>query len=179
MNDNHRRTEAMARVSKCLLFLLMAASAGCDSAEHQAAADAPQGTAVAAEQHQADHDAEHAHQDQEALPLLPIMMRMSADMAGLMQALWLGDYEEMTRHASGISAHPNISTDELARIESILGPEMGAFEAADAMVHEASVRMRDAAKSADMDAFLEQLATVQQGCVGCHSRFRERLRTNR
>lgn len=169
----------MLRVSKCLLFLLIAASAGCDSDDHQTVANAPQGTALAAEQHQADHGAEHAHKDQEALPLLPIMIRMSADMAGLMQALWMENYEEMTTHASGISAHPNISTDELARVESILGPEMEAFEAADAAVHEASVRMRDAAESADMDTFLEQLATVQRGCVGCHIRFRERLRTNR
>ena len=56
---------------------------------------------------------------------------------------------------------------------------MEAFEAADAAVHEASVRMRDAAEAADMDTFLEQLATVQRGCVGCHSGFRESLRTNR
>ena len=169
----------MSRASKCLLFLLTAASGGCDSAGYGTATDTPQGTALAAEQHEADHGAAHAHQDQEAMPLLPIMMRMSADMAGLMQALWLENYEEMTRHANGISAHPNISTDELARIESMLGPEMEAFEAADAVVHEASVRMRDAAKAADMDTFLEQLATVQRGCVGCHSRFRQRLRTNR
>lgn len=113
------------------------------------------------------------------MPLLPIMMRLAANMTGFTNALWTEDFEAMTKYATGISAHPNISADELERIESILGAEAEAFEVADEEVHQASVRLREAAEARDMDAVLEQLAAVQSGCVGCHNRFRERLRTKR
>lgn len=85
----------------------------------------------------------------------------------------------MTRHAVGVSAHPNISADELERIESKLGTETEAFEVVEEEVHQACVRMRKAAEARDMDAVLKHFAAVQSGCVGCHNRFRERLWTNR
>lgn len=107
------------------------------------------------------------------------MMRLAAEMAGFTHALWREDFEAMTQHATGISAHPNISAEELERIESILGTETEAFEVADEEVHQASVRLHEAAAARDMDAVLEHLTAVQGGCVGCHNRFRERLRTNR
>jgi len=162
----------------CIMLLL--ALAGCDTAAEQGlpvAADAPGNPA--AEQGHADHDTEHAHSNQQAMPLLPIMMRMAAEMTGFVNALWLEDYEAMTRHASGISAHADISSDELERIASTLGTEMEDFEAADEEVHLASVRMLEASEEEDMDAVLQHLATVQSGCIACHTRFRERLRTNR
>src|SRR5690606_2460414 len=175
----------MSIASGRLLCTIMfsCALAGCDNAAEQGmpeiAADTRRAPATAEEQGHANHGAEHAHSNGEALPLLPIMMRMAADMAGFMQALWLEDYESLTRHATGVSAHPDVSPDELERIESVLGAETEGFEAVDEEVHEASVRMREAAEARDMDAVLEHLASVQSGCVGCHSRFRERLRTNR
>jgi cytochrome c556 len=163
----------------CLAVLITLT--GCDNAAEQglpdAAADVP-AEASRAKQAHADQDTDHAHADEEAMALLPIMMRMAADMAGFMHALWLEDYAAMTRHANGVAAHPNISTDELERIESILGPEAEGFEAIDEEVHHASMRMREAAEAEDMDAVLEHLGTVQNGCVGCHSKFREPLRTN-
>lgn len=174
---------------RLLCIMLLVALAGCDPAAERSssdvAADAPNESAAAAKQGQADRDTEHAQSpehassNEEAMPLLPIMMRLGVDMAGFMHALWAEDYEAMTRHAVGVSAHPNISTDELERIASILGTETEAFEVADEEVHQASVRMREAAEARDMDAVLEHLAAVQSGCVGCHNRFRERLRTNR
>jgi len=165
----------------CIMLLLVLA--GCDTAAEKdlpiAAADAQGESASAAEQGHADHGTEHAHSNQQAMPLLPIMMRMAAEMTGFVNALWLEDYEAMTRHARGISAHADISTDELERIASILDTEMEDFEAADEEVHLASVRMLEASEEEDMDSILQHLATVQSGCVACHTRFRERLRTNR
>lgn len=123
------------------------------------------------------HAAQHEAADGEGPPLLPIMMQMAADMRGLLQALWLEDYEQMSARAASVVGHAGISAEERERIEAALGPEMAAFEAADEAVHQASLRMHEAAEARKLDAFVEQLAEVQRGCVGCHSRFRERLRT--
>ena len=109
--------------------------------------------------------------------LLPIMLGMSADIAGVMQGLWLGDYNRLSERARSLADHAPISAAEIARIESVLGAEMAAFEAADGVVHEAAVRMSEAADARDIDGLLTELATVQRGCVACHNTFRDRLRT--
>ena len=109
--------------------------------------------------------------------LLPIMLGMSADIAGVMQALWLDDYEELSERARHLADHAPISAAEVARIRSVLGAELEAFEAADAAVHEAAVRMSKAADARDSNGLLKELAIVQRGCVACHSTFRSRLRT--
>ena len=109
--------------------------------------------------------------------LLPIMLGMSADIAGVMQALWLDDYDGLSERARHLADHAPISAAEIARIQSVLGAEMEAFEAADGVVHEAAVRMSKAADARDLDGLLKQLATVQRGCIACHNTFRDRLRT--
>lgn len=114
---------------------------------------------------------------QEPQALLPIMLGMSADIAGLMQAMWLDDYDGLSERARRLAEHAPISAAEIARVESVLGAEMKAFEAADAVMHSAAVRMSEAADARNIDRLLEDLAAVQRGCVACHNTFRARLRT--
>lgn len=153
---------AFAAVTAALVSLPVSAAHG---------GGGPPGQEAAARQHGAAGG--------ESLPLLPIMLQMAADMSGLMQALWIQDYEQMSAHAAAVAGHAGISAEELARIETELGPEMAAFVAADEAVHQASVRLHEAAEAREMDVFLEQLAKVQRGCVECHRQFRERLSTRR
>lgn len=171
------------RTLPCLVCVfLLAGAAACSEREGspdrgpqeslpEAAAGGPPGHAqeAAADQHGAAAG--------ESLPLLPIMLQMAADMSGLMQALWLENYEQMSARAAALAGHAGISAEELARIEAELGPEMAAFAAADEAVHQASVRLHEAAEARELEVFLKQLAEVQRGCVDCHSRFRERLST--
>jgi cytochrome c556 len=114
---------------------------------------------------------------QEPQALLPIMLGMSADLAGLLQAMWLDDYDGLSERARRLAQHAPISAAEIARVESVLGAEMKAFEAADAVMHSAAVRMSEAADARNIDRLLEDLAAVQRGCVECHNTFRTRLRT--
>lgn len=115
----------------------------------------------------------------EALPLRPIMQRLASDMAGFSHALWLEDHAEMTARAAAMADHPHISTEEIRRIEAALGPDMPAFEEADEVVHIAAIRMQEAAAARRQDEVVTRLGEVQRGCVSCHSRFRDRLRTDR
>ena len=114
---------------------------------------------------------------QEPQALLPIMLGMSADLAGVTQALWLDDFDGLSDRARHLAGHAPISAAEIARIQSVLGAELEAFEAADGAVHEAAVRMSKAADARDVDGLLKELAIVQRGCVACHNTFRNRLRT--
>lgn len=123
--------------------------------------------------------AEHGHAaaEGEGELLRVIMQRLNADMSGISQALWLEDWETMTTKAASIAEHAPIAAEELERIHSVLGDEMHAFEEADEVVHAASVRMNQAASTRDLKQFLAAFIEVQQGCVSCHTSFRDRLRT--
>ena len=144
------------------------------AAEHQDTAGSSAGMADTA--HDVDHAAD-AEADHEALALLPIMRQLAEDMAAMQSALWLEDFATVEQHASAIADHAHMSPEEVARIRTELGAEMPEFESADAAVHDAAVAMHEAARERDTDAVLDRLAEVQRGCVACHERFRERLRT--
>lgn len=119
----------------------------------------------------------HDHED--PMALRPIMQRLAADMAGLQQALWVEDFRAVEARAAAIADHAHISADEILRLERELGPELEAFHHADESVHEAAVRMHEAAAAGDIPALLDRLAEIQRGCVDCHARFRERVRAAR
>jgi len=181
----------MSRVSQSpllfhLLILLLLGASSCSAAEDPPAggAQVPAETPRPAERDTDGHAREaaagqHGPADTDSLPLLPIMLQMEVDMSGLMQALWREDYEQVSAHAAAVAGHPGVSAQELDRIKTELGPEMGEFVAADEAVHQASVDLHEAADARELNRLLEKLAEVQRGCVDCHSRFRERLSTRR
>ena len=131
------------------------------------------------------HDDAHAdtavigHDHEDPMALQPIMQRLAADMAGLQSALWVEDFRAVEARAAAIAGHAHISEDEILRLERELGPELEAFHHADESVHEAAVKMHEAATSGNVPALLDRLAEVQRGCVDCHARFRERVRAAR
>lgn len=112
----------------------------------------------------------------EALTLLEVMKRLERDMAGFSHALWLEDYAGMRASAVAVADHPHVSPQEMQRVQSKLGPDMARFAAADGTVHDAAVRLGDAAERHDLAAVLRELNSVQTGCVACHTQFRGRLR---
>ncbi len=121
----------------------------------------------------------HAAPGANGQALLPIMQQLGTDMTALTYALMTDDHATVTRRAAAIANHAPIAAEEIERIHAALGPEMAAFEAVDESVHVASVRLHEAAQARQVDRVVERLGEVQRGCVSCHARFRERLRTNR
>jgi cytochrome c556 len=149
-------------------------SAACDRpAEH---ADTGRGDSPVATSG-IDAHATAGDRPQEGLALRPIMQELGGEMAKLTTALWIEDFAGITASASAIADHAHISEPELSRIQRVLGEEMRAFETLDREVHEASVRLHEAAQARALDTIVDALGEVQRGCVACHSRFRERLRT--
>jgi cytochrome c556 len=125
-------------------------------------------------------ESSHAHAAEgEGQALLPIMQRLGTEMTALTYALMTDDAAGVAKSSSAIAEHVPISKAELERIHGILGGEMAEFERLDTEVHEASVRLSEAATARNTDVVLTRLAEVQRGCVSCHTKFRQRLLTNR
>ncbi len=129
----------------------------------------------------ASHDhGDHAHGEPTTSSaangsLKPIMVTLGQQMAGMQAGLWVEDFTAVAKAAEGIADHPHVGPDEVARIKGVLGPEMVDFVGADKVVHDAAVRLGEAAAAKDLDATLEELAATQSGCVSCHTQFRARL----
>ncbi|HSJ65608.1 MAG TPA: cytochrome c [Gemmatimonadaceae bacterium] len=166
----------MMRFPALVLAPALLLAIGCEGQADRAADDPSESTHAAAP-HDPAHEAagDSAHTE---LALRPIMVGLGAAMGTLTTALWIEDYETMTRSAAEIADHAHISSEELARIQAALGREMADFETIDGQVHDAAVRLHEAADARQLDSILVRLAAVQRGCVACHERFRDRLRTD-
>lgn len=121
----------------------------------------------------------HAHGGTgEPRPLLPIMTQLGVDMVTLTHGLMADSAELVAHGAEAIAHHPPIAQEDIDRISRTLGAEMAEFERLDTEVHEGSVRLHEAARSGSTDQVLTILNEVQRGCVACHTKFRDRLRTS-
>jgi len=158
------------------MVALLLSGCGAPAPGDQATPDDHAGTRVQPDQAAASHEHPVAAPD-EGESLLAIMQRLNTDMTGLSQALWMEDWSVMTARAAAIANHAPIAATEIERIHAILGEEMHAFEEVDEAVHTAAVRMHQSAEARDLQDFLAAFSDVQQGCVSCHTSFRDRLRT--
>jgi cytochrome c556 len=158
------------------LVALALLSGACDTGQ-RGAADRPAGShAVSAPA--TDTAAAHAHAAAgDGEPLLAIMQRLGTRMSTVTYGLMTDDTAMVAASAAAIAEHAPIAPDDLERIRGVLGTRMAEFERLDAAVHEASVRLHDAAAAGRTDEVLTRLSEVQRGCVDCHAQFRERLRT--
>jgi cytochrome c556 len=155
-----------------VVILGIACDGRADRADHDRA-DSTHAAASGDSAHAMAGESEHAQ-----LTLRPIMVQLGTAMRAFTDALWLEDYPAMAGSAEEIADHPHISPEELERIQRILGDGMAAFETIDREVHESAVRLHEAARARQLDSIVARLAEVQRGCVACHERFRERLRTD-
>jgi cytochrome c556 len=182
-------TEMRGPVMMVLLGMSLAIGA-CNAADHDraagadAAATAP-GGAAGDEHTPADAGAAHDEHDAappghaatgDAVPLLQIMQKLGSDMASLTHGLMTDDRQLVVNSASAIAEHSAIA--DLERVQQELGGEIGEFERLDTDVHNTLLQLRDAAAAGRTDEVLTKLNQAQRGCVACHAKFRERLRTN-
>lgn len=113
-----------------------------------------------------------------ALPgLFTIMAGLQEDMAGLERSLWREDFDSIAVRATAIADHPTVPAAEAQAIAGVLGSEMADFKQQDTEVHDLAVEIRDLARSRRLEEILAARADLVRGCVGCHTQFRERIRT--
>ena len=148
-----------------------------DSASPATTPDAQRDPARRGPADSGDAHAAHGRADGAGERLLPIMQRLGSNMTALTHALMVEDHATVRQHAAAIAGHAPISAAEIERIHGELGADAAEFERLDVAVHGAAERLHHASEGNDPAAVAAALAEVQRGCVECHTKFRERLRT--
>ena len=114
--------------------------------------------------------------DAAPMPLKVIMAVLGTDMADIATGIWVEDAATIAEGAAGIANHPRVPPEQMGAIQAELGQAFGDFAALDGVVHDLAVELRDAASAGQATSELVTIFTqVAEGCVGCHTAFRERL----
>ena len=120
--------------------------------------------------------AESAEPEVTAIPLKVIMAGLATDMAGTAMGIWSEDAPAVAEWADGIANHPRVPPEQMAAIQAELGQEFGDFVAFDQLVHGRAVELREGALAAQpTPELVSTFAQVAEGCVACHTAFRERI----
>lgn len=115
----------------------------------------------------------YQQQQPKTMPLIPMMQKLLADMQLVDQGIYTESYALIAKGAKGIADHPGMTQKDKQIIKKTLGPEMKKFVAFDKTVHHHADSMRMAALREKMQEVLRHYRIVQQGCVDCHSNYRE------
>ncbi len=112
-----------------------------------------------------------------ALPrLFSIMLGLQGDMERISRGIWTESYDTIALAARDVADHPMIGAEGIAKIQGVLGEDMARFKGMDTNVHDLAVELEEHAAAGDLEAILDTEARLRQGCVECHTAFRERLR---
>lgn len=109
----------------------------------------------------------------ETMPLVPMMQQLLTDMQQVDRGIYTEDFELIEEGAGNISSHPAMADEDKKLVKSALGSEMKKFVEYDMVVHHQADSMRLAALKENMQKVLHHYRIVQQGCVDCHSSYRE------
>lgn len=104
------------------------------------------------------------------------MQTLDQDFNTLTSAVMREDYEAMRAAAERVADHPRPPLEFRKRVMGILGPEAVGFKAVDEDVHKGAARLLQAAKREDLEGVMRQYHRVSQGCVDCHTGYRQTIR---
>jgi len=138
-----------------------------------------EGTRKAAAGAKVDHSGSggaHPTHGRPQLSLRMAMRELADTMAGVMGGLWMENWPVLADQARAIAEHSPVAPKDLARVKTILGGDMAAFVAQDKLVHDTAMQLSKIAQGGNVDAIMMQIVALQRGCVGCHTKFRKRIR---
>lgn len=104
-----------------------------------------------------------------------IMGELAANTEAITRAIGNGDLEEIERNARMIAEHDKPPIEERKRILGFLKEEAAGFKGADEFVHDSAQELAESASAGDFDGVLENFRNVLEGCVRCHTGYRERI----
>lgn len=115
----------------------------------------------------------------ETLSLVPMMQQLLNDIQQVDRGIYTEDFLMIEEGAGNISGHPTMTVEDKKLVKKTLGKEMKQFVEFDMVVHHHADSMRMAAVEQNMQKVLKHYRITQQGCVDCHSNYREPISTAR
>lgn len=106
----------------------------------------------------------------------PLMAGLAQDMSRINTGIWHEDFDLVRQGASSIANHPRIASEQVKKIKKTLGQEFQNFVKFDKSVHSTSKELVSATEARDWSDVLNKYTELRDGCFGCHSAYRERLR---
>lgn len=116
-----------------------------------------------------------ADKQPKTLKLIPMMRLLLADMQKIDQGIYTETYSIIAEGAGSIADHPGMTPKDKKLIKSTLGEEMPKFVSLDMTVHHHADSIKTAAQEQNMSEVLRHYRIVQQGCVDCHTTFRQQI----
>jgi len=115
------------------------------------------------------------HTAQQAAPtsLRSVMQGMGRDMHDVAGAISVEDWAEVAELALNVSHHAEPPASEKVPILAWLRADAAKFRMFDKQVRTSANAMGEAATRGDGPAAISAFADLQQGCLGCHQRFRK------
>lgn len=116
--------------------------------------------------------AQHAHAE---LQLRSVMKDLGARMELVTRGIYTADFEMIEKNALLIVDHEKPSMVERMKILGFLSTEADKFKAGDGAVHDGAAKLAAAAGIKDYDEVLTSYSGVLNGCVNCHTNFRDKI----
>lgn len=114
----------------------------------------------------------------EQISFKDIMGQLENSWLELNSALLREDMTTAAAAASAIADHPKPDAAERLRVMTLLGDQAAEFRTWDGVVHDAAVELAQAAKQNDTEAAQAAYHKVLDGCLGCHTKFQQQLRSD-
>jgi hypothetical protein len=111
----------------------------------------------------------------ESTTLKEIMQKLRNNLVEISDGLLTDDFEQIQRGATGIAEHPQIPAAQIQLVAAELGPEMPTFKQIDTLVHNLALEIGVAAKTSDHRAAMSGYQRMIEGCLTCHSTFKDRV----
>lgn len=107
--------------------------------------------------------------------LKEIMQDLRDNLVEITDGLLADNFDRVAQGATGVAQHAPISAPQAKQIAAALGPEMPAFRQFDEQVHALSLAIASAASDQDRDAVTVNYRRMVDGCLACHSAFKEQV----
>lgn len=111
----------------------------------------------------------------ESLDLPTIMRLIYADMQIINEGIYTENFKLIEQGAAAINEHPPLSDETRSLVKKTLGERMQAFGQYDKLVHDTADSLKEAATEHNMERVLDKYQIIQQGCVSCHTSFRNEI----
>lgn len=116
-----------------------------------------------------------AYVQPETMELVPMMRLLLGDIYTINEGIYTENYDLIERSGLSIANHPVMTESDKKLIQSTLQEAFKKFVDYDMVVHHHADSLAQAAKEQDMKAVLKHYRIVQQGCVDCHTDFRNKI----